>query len=133
LRAGKAFPLKGSGSFQEKSHCFCAYDESRDHCQSSGGRREVLRSTLCQAQAAHFFLCLRMTGNHAQAEDSTQEAFLQVYRKIGSFREESVFSTWLHRLSVKHRVDELSQERHCGGFTGTKPWNRSQRRDHPEM
>ena len=47
-----------------------------------------------------FSLCLRMTGNHAQAEDFTQEAFLQLYRKIGSFRGESAFSTWLHRLSV---------------------------------
>jgi RNA polymerase sigma-70 factor (ECF subfamily) len=41
-----------------------------------------------------------MTGNHAQAEDFTQEAFLQLYRKIASFRGESAFSTWLHRLSV---------------------------------
>jgi RNA polymerase sigma-70 factor (ECF subfamily) len=41
-----------------------------------------------------------MTGNYAEAEDFTQEAFLQLYRKIGSFRGESAFSTWLHRLSV---------------------------------
>ncbi|HZR28405.1 MAG TPA: sigma-70 family RNA polymerase sigma factor [Terriglobales bacterium] len=47
-----------------------------------------------------FSLCLRMTGDHAQAEDFTQEAFLQLYRKIASFRGESAFSTWLHRLSV---------------------------------
>ena len=47
-----------------------------------------------------FSLCLRMTGNYAEAEDFTQEAFLQLYRKIGSFRGESAFSTWLHRLSV---------------------------------
>jgi len=47
-----------------------------------------------------FSLCLRMTGNYAQAEDLTQEAFLQLYRKISSFRGESAFSTWLHRLSV---------------------------------
>jgi len=47
-----------------------------------------------------FSLCFRMTGNYAEAEDFTQEAFLQLYRKIGSFRGESAFSTWLHRLSV---------------------------------
>jgi len=47
-----------------------------------------------------FSLCLRMTGNYAQAEDFTQEAFLQLYRKIASFRGESAFSTWLHRLTV---------------------------------
>jgi RNA polymerase sigma-70 factor (ECF subfamily) len=47
-----------------------------------------------------YSLCLRMTGNIAEAEDLTQEAFLQVYRKIAGFRGESAFSTWLHRLSI---------------------------------
>lgn len=47
-----------------------------------------------------YSLCLRMLGNQSQAEDMTQEAFLQVYRKIGSFRGDSAFTTWLHRLTV---------------------------------
>ena len=47
-----------------------------------------------------YSLCLRMTGNVAEAEDLTQEAFLQLYRKVATFRGESAFSTWLHRLSV---------------------------------
>lgn len=47
-----------------------------------------------------FSLCLRMTGNYAEAEDFTQEAFMQLYRKIALFRGESAFSTWLHRLAV---------------------------------
>ena len=41
-----------------------------------------------------------MTGDTADAEDLTQEAFLQMFRKIGTFRGESAFSTWLHRLAV---------------------------------
>ena len=47
-----------------------------------------------------FSLCLRMSGNHGRAEDFTQEAFLQLYRKIATFRGESAFGTWLHRLAV---------------------------------
>ena len=47
-----------------------------------------------------YSLCLRMTANTAEAEDLTQEAFLQLFRKIATFRGESAFSTWLHRLSV---------------------------------
>jgi RNA polymerase sigma-70 factor, ECF subfamily len=47
-----------------------------------------------------YSLCLRMTSNTAEAEDLAQEAFLQLYRKIATFRGESAFSTWLHRLSV---------------------------------
>ena len=47
-----------------------------------------------------YSLCLRMTGNTAEAEDLSQEAFLQLFRKISTFRGESAFSTWLHRLAV---------------------------------
>src|SRR5713226_9134956 len=47
-----------------------------------------------------YALCLRMVGNSTEAEDLTQEAFLQLFRKIHTFRGESAFSTWLHRLSV---------------------------------
>src|SRR5215469_5750981 len=47
-----------------------------------------------------YALCLRMTGNSVEAQDLTQDAFLQVFRKIQSFRGESSFSTWLHRLTV---------------------------------
>jgi RNA polymerase sigma-70 factor (ECF subfamily) len=47
-----------------------------------------------------YSLCLRMTANAAQAEDLTQEAFLQLFRKIATFRGESAFSTWLHRMAV---------------------------------
>jgi RNA polymerase sigma-70 factor, ECF subfamily len=47
-----------------------------------------------------YALCLRMVGNPSDAEDLTQEAFLQLFRKIGTFRGESAFSTWLHRMTV---------------------------------
>jgi RNA polymerase sigma-70 factor (ECF subfamily) len=47
-----------------------------------------------------YSLCLRMLGNPAEAEDLTQEAFLQLHRKIATFRGESAFSTWLHRLAI---------------------------------
>lgn len=47
-----------------------------------------------------YSLCLRMLGNVAEAEDLTQEAFMQLHRKIGTFRGDSAFSTWLHRMAV---------------------------------
>jgi RNA polymerase sigma-70 factor (ECF subfamily) len=47
-----------------------------------------------------YSLCMRMVGNAAEAEDMTQEAFLQLHRKIATFRGESAFSTWLHRLAI---------------------------------
>lgn len=47
-----------------------------------------------------YSVCLRMTHNVSEAEDLAQEAFIQVFRKIGSFRGDSAFTTWLHRLTV---------------------------------
>jgi RNA polymerase sigma-70 factor (ECF subfamily) len=47
-----------------------------------------------------YSLCLRMTANTAEAEDLTQEVFIQLHRKVGSFRGESQFTTWLHRMTV---------------------------------
>ena len=47
-----------------------------------------------------YSLCLRMTNSQTEAEDLTQEVFIQLFRKIGSFRGDSAFSTWLHRMTV---------------------------------
>lgn len=47
-----------------------------------------------------YSLCLRMTSNTAEAEDLTQEVFIQLFRKMGSFRGDSAFTTWLHRMTV---------------------------------
>lgn len=47
-----------------------------------------------------YSLCLRMTSNTAEAEDLTQDAFLQVFRKLDTFRGDSALSTWLYRVAV---------------------------------
>lgn len=47
-----------------------------------------------------YALCLRMVENTAAAEDLTQEIFLTVFRKIHTFRGDSAFSTWLHRIAI---------------------------------
>jgi RNA polymerase sigma-70 factor, ECF subfamily len=67
-----------------------------------------------------YSLCLRMIGNPTEAEDLTQDVFVQVFRKLGSFRGESAFTTWLHRLTInqvlmhfrkKHvRKEELTED-----------------------
>lgn len=65
-----------------------------------------------------YSLCLRMMGNVEAAEDLTQEAFILLFRKIETFRGDSAFSTWLHRLTVnvvlmhlrKRKLPEISLE-----------------------
>jgi len=61
-----------------------------------------------------YSVCLRMTSNAAEAEDLTQDAFLQAFRKMAKFRGDSAFSTWLHRIAVNtvlmhFRKNSLSQ------------------------
>ena len=58
-----------------------------------------------------YSVCLRMTRNPAEAEDMTQQTFLQVFRKIGTFRGESGFSTWLHRVTVNVVLMHLRRKR----------------------
>ena len=47
-----------------------------------------------------YSICLRMLQNAYEAEDLTQDVFIQLYRKVGSFRGDSAFTTWLHRMTV---------------------------------
>ena len=47
-----------------------------------------------------YAVCLRMTNNPADADDLTQEAFIQAFRKLATFRGDSALSTWLHRVAV---------------------------------
>jgi RNA polymerase sigma-70 factor (ECF subfamily) len=64
------------------------------------GDEQAFETLFHQNRQRIYSVCLRMIGNTAEAEELTQEAFLQVFRKIHTFRGESAFSTWLHRLAV---------------------------------
>ncbi|MDX1404453.1 MAG: RNA polymerase sigma factor [Woeseiaceae bacterium] len=56
-------------------------------------------------------LCLRMTGNPAEAEDCTQDAFIQAWSKLNDFRGESAFSTWMHRVAVNTVLGRMRKSR----------------------
>jgi RNA polymerase sigma-70 factor (ECF subfamily) len=58
-----------------------------------------------------YSLCLRMVADPAEAEDLTQDVFLHLFRKIGTFRGESAFSTWLHRMAVNIVLMRLRRKR----------------------
>ena len=96
----KIFPLAAEDPFRKKAIAFAYMTEAEIIAKAQAGDVECFEALYARHKRRVFSLCLRMTGNYAQAEDSTQEAFLQLFRKISSFRGESAFSTWLHRLSV---------------------------------
>lgn len=58
-----------------------------------------------------FSICLRMTGDVRDSEDLAQEVFLLVVRKLGTFRGEASFATWLHRLTVNAVLGHFRRRR----------------------
>jgi len=67
---------------------------------AAGGGMTALGDLFERYHRRVYSVCLRMTHNPAEAEDLTQEVFLHLVKKIGSFRGDSQFNTWLHRLTV---------------------------------
>jgi RNA polymerase sigma-70 factor, ECF subfamily len=68
--------------------------------RAQAGEEEAFACLFERYKRRVYSLCLRMTGDPAEAEDLSQEAFVNLFRKISTFRDEAAFSTWLHRLVV---------------------------------
>jgi len=68
--------------------------------RAQDGDQDAFAELYAQHKAQVFSICMRMVRSFSLAEDLTQETFLQVHRKLASFRGDSVFSTWLHRTAV---------------------------------
>ena len=70
--------------------------------KSAAGDRDAFEQLYHRHFRRVYALCLRMTTNPSTAEDLTQEVFIHLFNKIGSFRGDSAFTTWLHRMTVNH-------------------------------
>jgi len=70
-----------------------------------GGDGRALEQLLRALADRIYGLCLRMTGNAADAEDATQEVLIKVATQLGGFRGEAAVSTWAHRIAVNHLLD----------------------------
>jgi RNA polymerase sigma-70 factor (ECF subfamily) len=68
--------------------------------RAAGGDMEAFEELFRLHRRLVYALCLRMTQDVSEAEDVTQEVFVLLFRKIGGFRGEANFTTWLHRLTV---------------------------------
>lgn len=76
---------------------------------AAGDRRAFER--LYRANVDRIFsVCVRMVGDRAKAEDLTQDAFVRAWEKLGTFRGDSLFSTWLHRLTVNVVLNDRESE-----------------------
>jgi RNA polymerase sigma-70 factor (ECF subfamily) len=68
--------------------------------KAQAGDSDAFSKLYQQHRKRVFSICMRMVHDFSTAEDLTQETFLQLHRKLASFRGESVFTTWLHRMTV---------------------------------
>src|SRR5205814_5651480 len=68
--------------------------------RAQSGDSDAFASLFHAHKARIYSVCLRMTNNTAEAEDLTQDAFLQLFRKLATFRGDSALSTWLYRIAV---------------------------------
>ncbi|HEY0459771.1 MAG TPA: RNA polymerase sigma factor, partial [Pyrinomonadaceae bacterium] len=68
--------------------------------RAAAGDRDAFEEIYWRYHQRVFGICYRMSKNVSEAEDLTQQVFIQLFKKIGSFRGSSAFSTWLHRLTV---------------------------------
>jgi RNA polymerase sigma-70 factor (ECF subfamily) len=68
--------------------------------KAQAGDSDAFSRLYLQHRKRVFSICLRMVRDFSIAEDLTQETFLQLHRKLATFRGESVFTTWLHRMTV---------------------------------
>jgi hypothetical protein len=68
--------------------------------RAQAGDEDAFAELHVQHKRRVYSICMRLVRDPWLAEDLSQEAFLQLHRKLGSFRGESAFTTWLHRLTV---------------------------------
>ncbi len=85
--------------------------------QSAGGDMAAFEDLYRRHFRRVYSLALRMTGKPEEAEDLTQETFTHLYKKIGSFRGESAFTTWLHRMTVNQVLMHFRKRKSRPEFT----------------
>jgi RNA polymerase sigma-70 factor, ECF subfamily len=78
--------------------------------RAKGGDQEAFATLFDLHKRNVYSLCLRMTRDTSEAEDLTQDAFIQVFRKLESFRGDSSFSTWLYRVAVNTVLMKLRRK-----------------------
>jgi RNA polymerase sigma-70 factor, ECF subfamily len=79
--------------------------------RAQGGNEQAFEALYQLHKKRVYSVCLQMTRDVADAEDLTQEAFLQVFRSINSFRGDSAFSTWLYRIAVNTVLMKLRRRK----------------------
>ena len=84
--------------------------DGADVALAAGGDRQAFERLYRRHVDRIFSLCTRMVGDRTRAEELTQDAFVRAWERLGQFRGESAFGTWLHRLAVNVVLNDRQTE-----------------------
>lgn len=79
--------------------------------QAQQGDRTAFEQLYRRNVGRVYAVCLRISADRDRAEELTQDVFVRAWEKIGTFREESAFSSWLHRLAVNVVLEDFRSQR----------------------
>jgi RNA polymerase sigma-70 factor, ECF subfamily len=83
-----------------------------------GGHEEAFVTLMQRHERRVYNLAYRMLGGPEDARDATQDAFLSCFRHLPTFRGESAFSTWLHRIAVNACIDLVRRRKPAASLEG---------------
>ena len=102
----------GAGTREDRSVTVRTLDDETRWVQKAKRQDSAAFEALYRLHVDKVYgLCLRMTGNASEAEDCTQEAFIQAWTKLDKFRGESAFGTWMHRVAVNAVLGRMRKAR----------------------
>ena len=90
---------------------YVARPHARRLARAATGDVDAFKTIVERYQGMVYSVAYNVLGNHTDAEDAAQEAFLRCYRKLPQYRGEATFSTWLFRLALTASVDYQRRER----------------------
>jgi len=94
--------------------------------KAAAGDRLAFRELVLEHSHSVFRLAWRLCGDRTSADDIVQEAFIKAWQKIGDFRMESSFRSWLNRITVNTAMDYLRKQSRLAARTAAEPeWERS--------
>ena len=85
-------------------------DPNDDAALAANGDRRAFERLYCGNVDRIFSVCVRMVSDRDRAEELTQDVFVRAWEKLGTFRGDSAFSTWLHRLAVNVVLNDRQAE-----------------------
>lgn len=86
-------------------------DESSLISLCLGGNRHAQQTLYKKYCDAMYNICYRMMGAQAEAEDALQEAFIDIFRRLDTFRQESSLGAWIKRIVINHCLNELKKRK----------------------